>query len=291
MLPEEQEDENKKMIGQEEEAMEGDMPDHTHPELDQVLVKLQEIEQRLSTMETSDSAEYEDPMMEKSKEELSNAPERESDNESTKKINTENPEKLPQTGQPSNGSAPGDDNYQKYDNKAKDVESKAISATPNASGKIPKEESVKLKIDVEEDGKKEEEKPLEAPISPEEASPAAQVPPEAPVEKDVTEEPGIKKLGEMADEEEEKKMEEQADPMSTTAGTSEDPTQRKPEDAPAQPNAMKQNVDPALTQRQSVVSANGQTQQMNAEERQMGAVQEYLQKTGHSRMFKKLGGN
>ena len=92
MVPEEQEDENKKMIGQAEEQMEGEVPEHTHPEIDQLLVKIQELEQRLADKEM-DNQDYEEGCNTK-KEELKDDPEREPDNVYTKKVNTENPEKL-----------------------------------------------------------------------------------------------------------------------------------------------------------------------------------------------------
>ena len=79
----------KKEIG---EQMENEIQPHSHEELDQILIKLQEIEQRIATIEMGG----EEPGMERTQEDIKDVPEREPDNTQTKPIQPmmDNPEKI-----------------------------------------------------------------------------------------------------------------------------------------------------------------------------------------------------
>jgi len=236
-------------VALEEEAVVEKVPEHSHPELDQIIVKLQEIDQRIANMEMGG----EEPGIEKVKEAIKDAPEREPDHEQKKKVEFENPEQIPQTKQPAVGDTPGNDDFTKYDNKAKDVEGKAIAATPNASGKIPKNESIKVKLDIEDekgDAPQEEEAPMAIPQKLGNAE----------------EQPGLKPFGEVVEEEDET---------------------GKLKESEASDETDEEKIKKELTKRQSVVGGNSNN--IIAKEQQMQkSVEAYLKKTNHFSMFNQV---
>ena len=155
-----------------------DIPDHTHPEYDQMMVKLQEIEGQLqgqapgginqesldegkpkydagkptgNQQPISDNQGNDDPKKIESyirkiiREELTGVPERDK-GKALDSSGPENTSNIPQTDQPANGEAPSGGNFDSDDKTNKEDGDETINLVPKPKGEFPKDSIKKNKM-------------------------------------------------------------------------------------------------------------------------------------------------
>ena len=258
------------------EEQDGEVADHVHPEYDQLLVKIQELEQRLNEVqapeqgdmdmgiEAADTApedEEEDAMAE----ELKGIPERPLGKDSTK-IGPDATSEIPATAQPSNGVAPGDENNN-HDKFADKPANDAASKVPKPSGEYSKPTVTKNSIK----------------------------------RKEMEEDPSKPKPG--AEEKEPDKMEGSKPKSGTSGYESYDEIfnslraeiRREGRAEKFEERLVKRFSEKAPSRRESVVGASAvamkerQNEYLDVKSRVSNTIKEYLQKAGHNGALANIG--
>ena len=258
------------------------IPDHTHPEYDQMLVKIQELENKINkgTMggieqdyeeEKPELKQMESYIKKVIREELKGVPEIEK-GKNSHKIGPDNTSEIPQTEQPANGESPSGGEFDSNDKTNKEDGDDAISKTPKPKSVYDKIPTQKNKMELARKYIEKAKKLMMESNEPDPTLPNPEAEEKDPKKMDAT----ISKDLDSADEDPEANI----------------PNNKRP-DMKEVFEDLKKEIKKENS-RQSVVGmsslSSARTAELNSEfatnkERVTNTVKEYLQKAGYSGAF------